>query len=79
MSNQDKLRDLVCDTFLISPAQYRPDLRRDEIDTWDSLGVVALAVGVQEVFGYHLTPTEATSVKSLPELIALLTSKGIAF
>ena len=69
MTNQDKLKQLFVDVFVIEPETFRLDLRRDEIDTWDSLGVVSLAVGVQETFGYHFTPEEAVSVQSVGDVI----------
>lgn len=79
MSNKDKLKQLVVDVFVIEPEAFRLDLRRDEIDTWDSLGVVSLAVGVQETFGYHFTPEEAVSVQSVGDIVKILESKGITF
>ena len=79
MDNREKLRDLLCDTFLLTPEAFRFDLRRDEVETWDSLGVVALAVGVQDVFGHHFTPEEATAVRSVPDLIARLEARGLQF
>ena len=47
--------------------------------TWDSLGVVSLAVGVDETFGYHFTPEEATGITNVPEIVRLLETKGINF
>lgn len=79
MTNQDKLKQLFVDVFVIEPETFRLDLRRDEIDTWDSLGVVSLAVGVQETFGYHFTPEEAVSVQSVGDVIRILKSRGIEF
>jgi acyl carrier protein len=79
MENHEKLKNLVIDVFVLDPGKYRPDLRREEIDTWDSLGVVSLAVGVQETFGYHFTPEEAVSIQSIPDIITILKSKGIEF
>ena len=48
MTNRDKLRQLILDVFLLDPSEFRFDLRRTEVDTWDSFGLVSLAVGVQE-------------------------------
>lgn len=79
MTNREKLQNVLLDIFLLAPEEFRFDLTRDEIDTWDSLGVVSLAVGIHEAFGYHMTPEEATGLRSVPDLISLLTSKGIAF
>lgn len=77
--NRKLLRQLVVDTFLLSDDEFSFDLRRQDVDTWDSLGVVSLAVGVQEVFGYHLTPEEATGLHSVAGLMSLLSQRGICF
>lgn len=79
MSNREKLKALVVDTFLLDPAEFRFDLTRSEVETWDSLGVVTIAVGVEQVFGYHFTPEEATGLKGVADIVALLTAKGIPF
>jgi acyl carrier protein len=77
MSNRAKLKQLVLDVFLLDDAEYRPDLARSDIDTWDSLGVVSLAVGIHQTFGYHPTPDEATALASLSDVVTLLESRGI--
>lgn len=77
MSNRAKLKQLVLDVFLLDDAEYRPDLTRADIDTWDSLGVVSLAVGIHQTFGYHPTPDEATALASLADVVSLLESRGI--
>lgn len=78
VSNRERLEQLVRDVFLLESSEFRWDLARADVDTWDSLGTVSLAVGVQEVFGYHMTPAEATGVNSVADLVALLTARGIA-
>jgi len=76
--NREKLRQLLLDVFLLDPSEFRWDLERSQVETWDSLGTVSLAVGVQDVFGYHMAPAEATGLKSLAELVALLSARGVA-
>jgi acyl carrier protein len=79
MENNEKLQKLIQDVFLLDPSEFRFDLKRDEVETWDSFGIVSLAVGVQETFGYHFTPEEATSITGVEEIMKLLSSKGILF
>ncbi len=79
MNNREKLKNLLMDVFLLDPAEFRFDLRRDEVDTWDSLGVVSLAVGVHEQFGYHFTMAEAMGLRGVDDIIAVLSSKEISF
>ena len=38
-----------------------------------------MAVGVQQTFGYHFTPEEATSIQGVDDIIKVLSAKGIAF
>jgi len=78
MSNRERLQALMLDVFLLSPSEFRFDLTRDEIETWDSLGVVSLAGGIHDTFGYHMTPEEAASLASVADVIRILESKGIA-
>ena len=79
MANREKLKQLMIDVFLLDPAEFHFDLVADDLDTWDSLGVVSLAVGLHETFGYHCTPEEAAAIRGVPDIIALLTSKGVGF
>ena len=79
MSNHEKLKDLLIDTFLLEPAEYHVDLKREEVDTWDSLGIVSMAVGVNETFGYHFTPDEATGIQSIGDIVKILEANGISF
>jgi acyl carrier protein len=77
IENCEKLKNLLLDVFLISEEEFRFDLMRDQIQTWDSLGVVSLAVGIEETFGYHMTQEEAIAIRGVPDIIGLLKSKGI--
>jgi acyl carrier protein len=79
MTNREKLKNILLDVFLLAPDEFRFDLTRDDIDTWDSLGVVSMAVGIHEMFGYHMTAEEATGVRSLTDLMSLLAARGIDF
>jgi acyl carrier protein len=76
-TNYEKLMTLLSDIFLIDPSELRADMKRSEIDTWDSLGTVSMAVGIQEAFGYHMSPDEAMAIDSIRRIIDLLKAKGI--
>jgi len=79
MTNREKLKELLMDVFLIDPSEFRFDMVREEIESWDSLGVVSMAVGIQETFGYHMKPEEAVAIKGFQQIIELLKTKGIEF
>lgn len=73
-----RLRDMMCDALLLAPEEFRLDLRRDEVPTWDSLGVLALGVAIEETFGVHPTAEEAVALDGVPAVIAFLQAKGIS-
>jgi len=79
ITNADKLKDLMVEVFLLDPSEFRLNLKREEIETWDSLGIVSLAVGVQETFGHHLTQDEVISITSISDIVTLLEARGISF
>ena len=51
MTNREKLKDLLMDVFLIEPSEFRFDMMRDEIESWDSLGVVSWLWGYRRHSG----------------------------
>lgn len=67
------------EVFLLDPSEFHFNLMAKDVETWDSLGVVSLAVGIQEVFGYHLTPDEAIGIQGIPDIVTILRSRGIDF
>jgi acyl carrier protein len=77
VSNRARLKQLLLDVFLLDPGEFRFDLTRSEIESWDSLGTVSLALGIEEVFGHHLTPAEATGLASVADIITVLSRRGI--
>lgn len=79
MGNHDQLKELMLDILLLEPAEYSLELSRDQVETWDSLAVVSIAVGLDETFGYHPTPAEATAIHSVGDIVELLERNGIAF
>lgn len=79
MENRQKLRDLLMDVLLLGEGEFSFDLRREQVETWDSLAVVAIAAGIDETFGYHFTPDEAVSVTGVPDIMKILEREGISF
>lgn len=77
--NRERLKNLLLDIFLMEPGEFSFDLKREQVETWDSLAIVAVAVGIEETFGYHMTQEEAVSVQSIPDIMHLLEQKGIVF
>jgi acyl carrier protein len=79
MTNREKLQDLLQDTLLLDPSEFRFDLRREEVETWDSMSVVAIAVGLDETFGHHMSPDEAMRVAGVADIMTFLEGRGVSF
>ena len=79
MQNRQKLRDLLIEILLLSDQEFSFELRREQVETWDSLAVVAIAAGIDETFGYHFTPDEAVALTGVPDIIWILEREGISF
>lgn len=79
MSNRARLQALFEDILLLNEGEFRFDLRRVDVATWDSLSVVAIATGVEETFGYHMSEEEAVGITSVPDLVRLLEDRGVPF
>lgn len=79
MDNRQKLRELLMDVLLLSEQEFSFDLEREKVETWDSLAIVAIAAGIDETFGYHLSSDEAVSLTGVGDIIKILERKGIRF
>ena len=77
--NDVKLRNLLVDVILIDDDQYRDDYGPDEIASWDSVGMVEIAVAIEKRFGYPLSPDEMVSLRSIGDIKKVLRSQGIDF
>jgi acyl carrier protein len=69
----------LIDVFLLDEDEFSFELKRDDVETWDSLGVVSMAVGVNETFGYHFKPEEALNISSVRDIMQTLEAQGIPF
>ncbi len=79
MDNSQKLRDLLMDVLLLSEHEFSFDLQREQVETWDSLAIVAIAAGIDETFGYHLSPDEAVSLTGVRDIVTILEREGVRF
>ncbi len=79
MDNRQKLRDLLIEVLLLTDEEFSFDLKREQVETWDSLAVVAIAAGIDETFGYHFTPDEAVGLTGVRDIVTILQREGIHF
>ena len=62
----------VAEIFEAPPEKIRPETKRDEIDAWDSLGILTLMARMDEDFHILLTEEEIQQLKSVADIIEVL-------
>lgn len=62
----------VAEVFETPVDKIRPDTKKDEIDAWDSLGILTLMARMDEDFHILLTEEEIQRLKSVGDIIDVL-------
>jgi acyl carrier protein len=66
----------VAEVFEVPVEKIRPETKRDEIDTWDSLGILTLMARMDEDFHFLLTEEEILQLKSVADILDVLRNHG---
>ena len=72
----DRLADLVAEVFAVEPNEVREDMTPDNVEMWDSFNHVVLIMTIEESYGIKLDPSEATSVRSVGDIRALIDKRA---
>lgn len=67
------------DVFLLNQDEFSFDLKREDVESWDSFGLVSLVVGIEDVFGCKIKGEEAVGVKTVRDVVKMLEKKGVLF
>jgi acyl carrier protein len=67
----------VAETFEAPAEKIRPETKRDEIDAWDSLGILTLMARLDEDFHILLTEEEIQQLRSVEDILNLLRKRGV--
>ncbi|EGV18558.1 acyl carrier protein [Thiocapsa marina] len=54
-----------------------PELSRDDVSQWDSLGTLALMAELDDRFGIILTPDESRGMARIDDVLQLLKRHGV--
>jgi len=74
----DRLLAVMVDVFHTSRTNLSATSEADDIPDWDSLRTIHLAIAVEAEFGVSLTPDEIAGLLSVPVILEVLASKGVA-
>ncbi len=75
--NNEKLANLLTEIFMMEESEYKDENGPDEIENWDSLATVSMAVSINEEFGYHMRPDEVAGIKCIGDIKKFLAGKGV--
>lgn len=72
-----KLKYILVDIFLMEEEEFLDENGPNEIEGWDSLATVSMAVAIQQEFGHHMTIEEVAAIHNIGDIKAYLRSKGV--
>lgn len=73
--NREQTLLWLAEIFEESPDYIRPERSRDDIPTWDSVGVLNLIAGIDEKFGVVLSDKEIRAMTTVGDILTLLEQK----
>lgn len=73
----EKLREIFCDLFNLSPGDVEYPTSPDTVKTWDSVAHVKLMVALEEAFAIEIPPGDQADMLNF-ELIGDIVSERLA-
>jgi acyl carrier protein len=67
----------VAEVFEVPVEKIRPETRRDEIEAWDSLGILTLMARLDEDYHILLTEEEIQQLQSVGDILNFLRKRGL--
>jgi len=66
----------VAGVFEVAPDGIRPETKREEIEAWDSLGILTLIARMDEDFRVLLSEEEIQGLRSVGDIVEVLRRHG---
>lgn len=66
----------IAGIFEEPPDRITSDTLREDVQAWDSLGVLTLMAGFDQQFGIILSDTEIESMKGINDILEILRTNG---
>jgi acyl carrier protein len=67
---------MLSDAFEEPVANLRPEVARDDVPGWDSMGALTLMAELDERFGIELTADESKKMSRIDDVLQLLRQHG---
>jgi acyl carrier protein len=73
----ERLLKILASVFEIKEVNISLELKKDDIDSWDSLKQMDLVVSLEEGYGIVLEMEEIVKMNSVQSIVDILSIKGI--
>jgi acyl carrier protein len=73
---EEQALNWIAETFQEPPGRLTPGTTRQDISTWDSMGVLVLMAEMDEKFGILLTDADIQSMNAVEDILAVLRRHG---
>ncbi len=73
------LREIIADTFEISPDEVRPETAENTVEAWDSFRHLQLILSLEGEYGVQFDPAEIPNLTTVAKLQESLLKKGVGF
>ena len=71
--NEEKLKEVIGDTFDIDEDDINHEMTNDTVEKWDSLNHLRLVTALEGEFDISLTMDEINTMISYPKIVELVT------
>jgi len=75
MTEQEALK-WIAELFEEPVENIRPETKQDEVEGWDSLGVLSLMAGLDEEFDILMTEEEMQNLRTVADILEVLKKNG---
>lgn len=70
--NQTEALNWIAEIFEAAPGSIAPETVREDIQTWDSMGVLLLMAGLDEKFSILMTDGDIAAMRKVDDILAVL-------
>jgi acyl carrier protein len=75
----ERLVRILSEVLGLREKEVVPDLKKSDVDNWDSLKQMDLVVSLEREFDLMLEIEDIVKMVSVGDIVAILTEKGISF
>ncbi len=72
-----RLQEILADVFGVKPDSIRPELGKDDIDSWDSLKQMDLVMSLEKAYDISLEMEDIIRMTNVAAIMAVLAAKGV--